>query len=1260
MPTGKYKLKAAIIIFLCVIGIGWPAKMFVSASELPTLQMVSANDFPNTLDNVAYEVFRQIGYDITITARSSNVGMNKVNSGEKDGHTGRVFGLEEAYPNIVCVPEPVAEIMLTAYTRESETRVIQTWDDLAGLTVGHLAQKPYIDSHVPTTVNDRIQFTSQKKMLEALKEGKIDVVVSITITGQVSPIIPGIKEQGVLDRVPAYMYLNKKYESLVPQVGEVLAEMRANGTLLKILKNESIEDTSGFQQKKDSILLICSNNAETAWDSGFVSAVEQGLEELGEYDLYTAYLDATQVADHQTKIRNVQALLRTDFVGTIPKLIIVADNQAYQLMIDQYGYLFPNIPTVFCGINNYEPEQTQGMDQIAAVVPETISSVETVQTALQLFPKTRKVFVINDYTESGNAWRKDMQKQLSVINEKVEVIYNEDVPMEELLNTLQALPSDSVVLCGEYLNDQTGRYYSERESQSLFCEVCPVPIFGLEKTSFGYGQIGGKYVDPYEQGKRAVSVAEQILSGMQAENILVQWDGGNSNAWYFDVSVMEKWQISERQVSALTDAVFVNHSLKFYQANPLQFWLLVLLGSLGLCGVAGILTFTYIMGRRNKELEQLQKNLVETDALLEKDDEIRALKEHLEKILQMAPIGYALVSEEKIRECNVYLSEKFGLERGMGIADHPLFTKLKDAQAPDVVYCQVCPAENEEQEIEQEARRFYTSVTRIPYTGGSAHVVWCVDIEESEYQSDQLKNYEIELNEMMNGLPLPLIISQESSRSILYVNEAFVKLFELPSKETAMNRKIRDFYADVQADGQPPEDFILPYFEKLKETGETQHRQWRHKSDKGRIFESDVFDIMSYYQGQRVIITILKDISAEIQYSELLRLAAEKEKDANQMKSKFLVNMSHEIRTPMNAIIGLSELHIMQQKGDLSRPGFASLMRINESAHVLLNIINDILDFSRLEAQRMELVESEFNLEELIVEVMEAVEPRLEDRDVEMVYSLDAQIPQRVRADRNRVRQLLYNLIDNAAKFTDTGSINLDVSLKARRRGGMMVTFYLCDTGIGMTPEQVEKITQPFEQFHLDSHMRYGGTGLGISIVKNLVDLMGGTFSVQSEVGIGTESEFVIPLKKATASYKYFRSGLQGQREIDETKTKKSLNGARVLLCEDVEVNQEIARGILEYFHSQVVLAENGQEALDILAQQQFDLILMDINMPVMDGFEATIQIRKQGIQTPIIAMTGNTDRKDIALCLEAGMNAHIEKPISLKDFEERVSCWLQ
>ncbi|MCT4564239.1 MAG: ATP-binding protein [Maledivibacter sp.] len=413
--------------------------------------------------------------------------------------------------------------------------------------------------------------------------------------------------------------------------------------------------------------------------------------------------------------------------------------------------------------------------------------------------------------------------------------------------------------------------------------------------------------------------------------------------------------------------------------------------------------------------------------------------------------------------------------------------------------------------------------------------------------------------------------------------------------------------------------------------------------DEKRYFE--LRDTQIYDKRNKAIgsLILLHDITEHKRIMEQLRASREKAEAANRAKSNFLANMSHEIRTPMNGVLGMIDL---MKSSQIDEEQKANLEIMKNSAHALLTILNDILDYSKVEAGKMELENTDFNVKKMVKDIVKIFSYQASEKNINLSWDIDKEIPDMLVGDPLRLRQIISNLISNSVKFTpNKGCIEATVKGIKKNSEEIVLQFVIKDTGIGIPKEKIKNLFNSFEQIDSSRTRKYGGTGLGLAIVKRLVELMKGSIKVESELNKGSKFSINIPFH---TSDQYIKT-----KEKVKVPIINGMKDINILLAEDNKVNQLIMKKMFVKRGWEVTIAEDGQMVLQELENKNFDIIFMDIQMPILDGYETTIEIRKKGISTPIIALTANAMEEDRQKCLNSGMDDFISKPVIYSNIAE-------
>lgn len=406
-----------------------------------------------------------------------------------------------------------------------------------------------------------------------------------------------------------------------------------------------------------------------------------------------------------------------------------------------------------------------------------------------------------------------------------------------------------------------------------------------------------------------------------------------------------------------------------------------------------------------------------------------------------------------------------------------------------------------------------------------------------------------------------------------------------------------------------------------------------------------------------------RNITDRIKQEEALKEARDKAEKATSAKSEFLAVMSHEIRTPLNGLIGMSDLLNTTLLNEQQKE-FVDVIRL--SGETLLQLISDILDFSKIEANKMQLEYAPFRVEEVVSETLTILSSKAKEKGIQLLPAVDQDVPAFIVGDKARLRQVLMNLVGNAIKFTESGSVTVHIKKIKEQHGEVSLEVSVIDTGIGIEKENAEKLFTAFTQADPSTYRKYGGSGLGLTICKMLVDLMGGKIGVESTVGKGSTFYFSF-LARVADSVEVYNAGKEALDEavkplsIPEHDVLSEDRPLKILLAEDNDINRLLAGKLFERLGYTIDAVTNGMEAFDAVKKETYDLVFMDVQMPVLDGLEAAQKIRADVPDTHqpiIIAMTAFAGDDDKELCAQAGMDDYVSKPISMDDLEKMILKW--
>jgi len=937
---------------------------------------------------------------------------------------------------------------------------------------------------------------------------------------------------------------------------------------------------------------------------------------------------------------------------------------------------------------------------------------------LQLFPKTKQIYVIDDYLKTGRNWTIDIKKQLKNISISVE--YNQNLPIEKLQQKLASFSSDTIVLLGVYFKDSKGTYFTyEKIGKLLANSAKNSPVFCLLRFNISGDIIGGCVIDGYAQGKMMAKLAKEILNGRDIHTISVVKKG--VTATILNVHGLKKFHIDKSKIPSHVKIINTQKTILLTQDEKKY---LKTKKVIKMCidpnwmpyesfdkaghyiGISADI-FKLLSQQLNIQFQPIKTSSWEQSVASAKERKCDIFsmamatperKKYMNFTTPYLNIPLVITTRKNISYINKLKNlrgKKIGITKGYAFAEI-LRKKYPYLDIVDVKNIDIGLKKVQKKELFGFIDTLVTTAYKLQkeYQGilkisGKFDEKWrlaigtrndepilqkilqkAIDNVDSEQKQAILNRWMgIKFEEKIDYTPLKYFIffsllvaliilyflqkinvqknkfeaiynGSKDAIAILDLNSKFLDVNPAYGEMTGFSKKELLKKSCYELTVEEDKESSKLAMQEIQKVGYIKNFEKKCLIKHNKIIYTNMS--MALLQDQKSILISIRDVTEIKNKEKALELAKAKAEEATKLKSQFLANMSHEIRTPMNGILGMAQLALEKTQNKKEQH---YLEQINFSANSLLNIINDILDFSKIEAGKMIIEKIDFNMNELFARVRSIVELKAVQKGLLLTIhyvNFDNNMDKIFYGDSQRLVQILINLIGNAIKFTEAGTVDVQINLLENT----LVRFSVIDSGIGMSKEQQEKLFQSFSQADGTTTRKYGGTGLGLAISKQLVELMDGKIWVESEVNVGSRFIFEIPLPKG--------SPISTIEKVDFRVSKKevtSLKGSKVLLVEDNKINQEIVFGFLDGTGIHIDIANNGQEAVNNFNTNpsKYELILMDLQMPIMGGIEATELIREKDKNIPIIALTANAMKEDIEKTQQAGMNEHLNKPIEVE-----------
>ncbi|MBU4244081.1 MAG: PAS domain S-box protein [Proteobacteria bacterium] len=995
---------------------------------------------------------------------------------------------------------------------------------------------------------------------------------------------------------------------------------------------------------RKQILLLNSYHQNFLWNESIFRGLTDVLRpnETG-IILHVENMDTKRVVFNEHSQQQLRDVFGHKYRGMTLDLIMVTDSNAFDFMRRYHQALFPEVPVVFCGVNFFTPDLIADHPLFTGVA-ETLDIRGTLWWALNHHPGTASVHLINDTTPLGRAVTRGVKADLATFAPDVTLHTMEAADLDELLEKVDKLPRNSLILYGVYFRTPEGRFHDTAEVLRAVSARASVPIYGLYDFDLGHGIVGGMLTSGYAQGQAMAQIALHVLAGRHPQDIPVIRESAPRPM--FDYEQLRKYRIG---MDALPEnSEIINRPTTFYSEHMNLFWFGMIFTVVQMIIIFALIANTSRRKRAETELRKTHQSLEER--VRERTSEVKETMEALRTVFDASHDAIFIHDVTgRILEANERMLKMYGLSADQ-IHDVSI---ARDISSRDNAVYRLSSywrsvLNGEPQNFEWKARRPHDGaefdvevyLNRIVFHGQEAILTNVRDItvrKESENRIRQtLSKFEAILENSLMG------IAMSKGRRLATINRRGAEIFGRTPAELVGSE-----LAALLSSSNAVTDFVRTARDALSQSGEFNTEQAFLDSEGNTVWCRMYAKAVDQGSLDKGVIWAWDDITAQRRAQDDLMRAREDAEAANRAKSEFLAAMSHEIRTPMNAIVGMTDITLQTSLTTEQRDYLKTVM---DSAQHLLGIINDILDLSKIEARKLCLDRVDFDLPSHVRTTLKGLEMQARQKGLDFVLELDQDVPACVKGDPLSLRQVLMNLVGNAIKFTHKGSIRVLVSPAqaqpdADDQRTVGVRFEVADTGIGIPESFMGTIFQSFSQ----TTRAFGGTGLGLAICKQLIGLMGGDISVTSTMGRGSVFSFVVRLEPGVAC--------PVDEEPGPVRPPAPYRPLHILVAEDNEVNIMVTTLRLKEMGHSFALAKTGLEVLEQLRREPFDLILMDIEMPVLDGISTTKAIRAAlpdgpipNPAIPIIGVTAHALKEFRDRSLDAGMDDYVAKPVNFNE----------
>ncbi|AGW14879.1 PAS domain S-box protein [Megalodesulfovibrio gigas] len=927
------------------------------------------------------------------------------------------------------------------------------------------------------------------------------------------------------------------------------------------------------------------------------------------------------------------------------QIVIVADDDALHFARAAREHLFPGVPLVFFGVNNQPLARSLSGDNQTTGVIEAVSMRETLDALWRMRPRARRVVALTDATPSGQG---DLQTYLALRPDyparELAVLSLQEVSWDQAAQTLESLSAtdDAVLLLSAY-RDKDNATREFNESLEWILAHAAVPVFHLWYHGMGQGIVGGKLISHFDQGKIAGEMVLDILSGRSPKDIPVV-EGDLANVHYFDQHALDRFTIEAAALPA--NAIIINKKISVLDKYGTE--LLLLCGAVAVLGgcVVGLLFLSRRYRRAEHRARAGEAESRQTELAL------RQSENTLKSIFRAAPVGVGLVVNRTFARMNEKLfamtgfseQELLGRNARMLYPDEDEYEFVGREKYRQISEYGTGTVETRWQRKDGRIIDVLLSSTPLDQENWSNGVIFtALDISKRKAAEGALRQAQQEFQSIFENSQVGILLLR-GGRNIALANQRLADILGYESPGELAGTGVRALHLDEAHFLE----FGEQYYKPLAWGRQTQVEYQLRKKDGTAIWCIISGTALDPSDLEKGVIWVMDDLTRRKTLEAQLTATKEAAEAANLAKSEFLANMSHEIRTPLNGIMGMLQL---LQLTAVDAEQVEYITTAVQSSRRLTRLLSDILDLSRVEAGKMDIAMQPFDFTDAMEAVLQLFAPAATQKHLQLCMHIHPAIPPRLLGDAARLQQVLSNLIGNAIKFTNTGSVAVDAyPLPVRHAEEYRVLFSVTDTGIGIPEDKLALLFKPFTQVSQGYTREFQGAGLGLSICKRLVDLMGGNIAIESEPGVGTSFYFCVTFGAASCPI-----------GTDPAPLQKTTPRSSILLVEDDPTNRYTIQRLTERLGYIVQAVADGRQALDFLKTSPVDLILMDIQMPVMDGVEATRRIRageagqdKAGV--PIIALTAYAMTGDKERFLDAGMDGYLAKPVELETLQEAIA----